>query len=201
MSSDQGRFRAAIARIDAAHAEDPSREVVDGREVPRELLYAERMTRWLERLAPEASEALRLAVRAQHLRRWSIPRDRYPMDRHGYLRWRTELAREHAESTGEILRAVGYDEETIRRVQALLRKQGLRTNEETQILEDAACLVFLEHDFAAFARKQEEAKLIEILRKTWLKMSPRAHTAALALPLAPEHRSLVERALDEAKAG
>jgi hypothetical protein len=197
MISDPVRFQAAIARFDAAHAEDPAREVVDGREVARELLYAEWMTVWLERLAPDASEALRLAVRAQHLRRWSLPRDRYPMDRRGYLRWRTEQAKNQAETAAAILREVGYDDETVRRVQALMRKQGLQTDPETQTLEDVACLVFLEHDLAAFARKQEEAKLIDILRKTWRKMSSRAHAVALALPLSPDHRALIEKALGE----
>lgn len=201
MIADPTRFQAALARLDAVHAEDPSREVVEGREVPCELLYAERMTRWLARLDPDASEALRLAVRAQHLRRWAIPRDRYPMDRHGYLRWRTELARSHAETAGAILRETGYDEETIRRVQALLRKQGLQSNPETQALEDAACLVFLEHEFSPFAKKHDEAKLIAILQKTWRKMSPRAHAAALALPFSPTDRALIDRALSGSRDG
>src|SRR5262245_41082033 len=141
------RFQAAIARFDAANAEDPNKERFQGREYPKELLYAERMTAWLERLAPDASEALQLAVRSQHLCRWKIPRDQYPRDRTGYLRWRTDLQKFHAEQAGNILHEVGYDETLIARVQSLLRKQRLKQDPETQTLEDVACLVFLESYF------------------------------------------------------
>lgn len=189
------RFQAAIERFDAANAADPNREEWDGVEYPKELLYARRMTGWLERLAPDASEALRLAARAQHLRRWESPRSAYPMDRAGYHRWRTDLQRFHAEAAGEILRAVGYDEPMVARVQSLLRKERLKADPETQTLEDVACLVFLESYFADFARHVDEEKLIPILRRTWLKMSEQGREAALALPLAPEHRGLVEKAL------
>jgi hypothetical protein len=153
------------------------------------------MTGWLERLAPEASEPLRLAIRAQHLCRWTIPRSQYPMDRRGYHQWRTHLARFHAEKAGEILCEVGYDAATIARVQALLRKEGLKSDPETQLLEDVACLVFLESYFADFSRQHDEEKLITILRRTWLKMSPRGHQAALALDLPLEARALIEKAL------
>src|SRR4051812_38399996 len=122
------RFSTAIERIDAANARDPSRTVVDGVGVPHELHYARRMTEWLARLEPLASEALRLAVRCQHLERWAIPRADYPMDRAGYHRWRTELGKFHAERAGEILRGVGYDEATVARVRALVRKEGLKTD-------------------------------------------------------------------------
>lgn len=189
------RFEAAIERLDAAHREDPNRELFEDHELPAELLYAERMTRWLQRLAPDASEPLRLAARCQHLCRWRIPRDRYPMDRPGYLRWRSDLARFHAEKAGEILGAVGYDAETLRRVQSLVRKERLKLDPEAQLLEDVICLVFLESYFAGFSRKHDEEKLVTILRKTWRKMSPQGHAAALALPLSPADRALVEKAL------
>lgn len=189
------RFQEAMKRFDAANAADPNREAFQGREWPKELLYAERMTAWLERLAPEASEALRLAVRSQHLCRWLIPRSQYPMDRAGYQRWRTDLQRFHAERAGEILREVGYEEEMAARVQALLRKERLKLNPETQLLEDVACLVFLESYFADFSQQYDEEKLIPILRRTWVKMSPRGREAALALDLAPEQRKLIEQAL------
>jgi hypothetical protein len=192
---DHARFRAAIARFDEANARDPSRTTVDGQRVPDELLYARRMTEWLDRLEPGASEALRLAARSQHLCRWMIPRSDYPMTRQGYHQWRTTLARFHADKAGEILRDVGYDEPTISRVQSLLRKQGLKSDAETQALEDVACLVFLEHEFSDFARRHDEAKVINILARTWKKMSPRGHAAALALNLPPEDRALVEKAL------
>ena len=189
------RFQAALARFDAANACDPNSEVGDGVARPKELVYADRMTAWLERLAPAASEALRLAARCQHLRRWEVPRATYPMDRAGYHRWRTELANFHAREAGEILRDVGYDQPTIARVQSLVRKQNLKTDPEAQLLEDVICLVFLENYFAPFAERHDEPKLIGILQKTWRKMSPRGQTAALAIPLAPEMRRLLEKAL------
>ncbi len=195
MISDPTRFEKAVVRIDAANAEDPNRESFEGTEHPRELLYGRRMTAWLERLVPDASEALRLAVRCQHIRRWAIPRDGYPMGRTGYREWRTTLAGFHAETAGEILRGVGYDEAVIGRVQSLVRKERLKLDAETQALEDAACLVFLESYFADFARQHDEEKLIDILRKTWRKMSPKGHEAALGLALSPELRGIVEKAL------
>ena len=189
------RFQAAIDAIDDANRDDPNRETLDGEALPKEIAYARRMTRWLERLAPDASELLRLAVRAQHIRRWSIARDAYPMDRKGYLRWRTDLARFHAETVAGILRARGYDADEVARVQALVQKKKFRSDPEAQTLEDAACLVFLESYFSDFATKHDDAKLANILRKSWAKMSAPAQQAALALDLPPETRRLVERAL------
>lgn len=189
--SNPERFRDAISRIDAANALDPNR----GADGPHELHYARRMTEWLDRLEPGASEALRLAVRCQHLRRWVIPRSNYPMTRAGYHRWRSTLARFHAEEAGKILREVGYDDTTVGRVQALVRKEKLRTDPEAQTLEDVVCLVFLEDEFSDFARRHDEEKVLGILAKTWGKMSPRGRDAALALRLAPGDRALIEKAL------
>lgn len=197
MVTDSARFAEAIARFDAANAQDPNKEIVDGVEYPKELLYAQRMSAWLERLAPTASEALQLAARCQHIRRWTIPRNEYPMDRAGYKQWRTTLAKFHAETAAEILKEVGYDEETIRRVQGFLRKERLKLDPETQLLEDVICLVFLENYFADFAQQHEQEKLVGVLRKTWRKMSPRGHQAALELTLPANARRLVERALAE----
>ena len=197
MIADLERFNAAIARFDAANADDPTTEVFQGAVYPKELLYAQRMTAWLDNLAPEASEALRLAVRCQHIQRWTIPRHTYAMDRHGYLRWRTTLAKFHADTAAAILRDVGYDDATIQRVQALLRKERLKRDPEVQCLEDVICLVFLEHYLAAFATQHDEVKVLDILRKTWTKMSPRGHEVALTLPMSPEARRLVEQALAE----
>ena len=154
------------------------------------------MTAWLERLAPDASEALRLAARGQHICRWTIPRDSYPMDRAGYLRWRNECKRMHAEKLGEILKEVGYDQATIDRVQSLVRKERLKADPETQLLEDVICLVFLENYFADFSRQHDEAKLIDIVRKTWKKMSPQGHEAALKLPLTDETRRARPKSTD-----
>ena len=157
------------------------------------------MTGWLDRLVPEASEALRLAARAQHIERWSIPRHEYPEGKKGYLLWRTILYRYHAERAGEILSTVGYDPATIDRVGAFLQKKRLRSDAEVQTLEDAACLVFLENYFADFSKKHDEAKIVDIVRKTWAKMSANGHGAALELAgsLPDDARRLVEAALTE----
>jgi hypothetical protein len=187
------QFQAAIAAFDAANAEDPT--LVAGQ--PAELLYARRMTDCLNRLYSDADEILHLAARAQHIRRWTIPRSQYPMTRAGYHQWRTALYSFHAETAAEILRKVGYDEQTIARVRSLLRKEKLKTDPQTQKLEDVACLVFLENYFADFAPRHEEEKIIVILRRTWKKMSPHAQEAALKLPLPAQARRLVERALSD----
>jgi Domain of unknown function (DUF4202) len=195
MPADAERFNAAIARFDAANAEDPTTEIFQGAIYPKELLYAQRMTTWLDKLAPDASEVLCLAVRCQHIRRWTIPRHTYPMDRTGYLRWRTTLAKFHADIAAAILREVGYDDATIRRVQTLLRKESLKRDPEVQCLEDVICLVFLENYLAEFATQHDEAKIIDILQKTWKKMSARGHEVALTLSMSPEACRLVEQAL------
>lgn len=196
-SRSLGRFAEAIARFDAVNREDPRRAIdpATGQEEAFELLYARRMSAQLDRLAPDASEELRLAVRAQHIARWRIPRDRYPEGRVGYKRWRSELARYHAETAGAILVEVGYPAETAGRVRDLLQKKGLRVDAEAQALEDVACLVFLEHYFADFAGKHERAKLVDIVQKTWKKMSPRGHAAAAALELPGELASIVGEAV------
>ncbi len=192
--ADAERLREALARFDQANAEDPNRERVDGVEQPRELVYAQRMTETLERFAPDASEAVRLAARCQHIRRWTVPRDTYPDGRDGYRRWRADLARFHAETAGAILRDVGYCDDTIARVGALLRKERLKADPEVQLLEDVACLVFLQHYLPAFAPRHDEEKLAGILRKTWRKMSARGQAAALRLNLEPSLRELVKLA-------
>jgi hypothetical protein len=189
------RFERAIARFDAANAEDPRRERGEHGDEPKEVVYARRMSRWLERLEPEASEALRLAARAQHLCRWKIERAAYPEGRQGYLRWRRDCGELHARLAGEILEDVGYDAGTVDRVKDLLRKKGLPDDAEALALEDTACLVFLESELAAFAPKHDEAKLVQILERTWRKMSPRGRAAAAALELPASTRALIEKAL------
>jgi hypothetical protein len=187
MPTDLPRFTAAIARIDAANAEDPH---------GKEVLYSQRMSDWLDRVEPNASEALRLAARAQHIRRWIIPRCDYPIDRIGYLKWRTTLYKFHADEISQILRKVGYDHETIARVASLVRKERIKTDPEAQTLEDVICLVFLENYFADFAAQHDEEKVINILRKTWKKMSPRGQQLAGTLQIPPAAQSLVHRALN-----
>ena len=179
----RNRFQAAISAFDQANAEDPHKEIADGKEYPKELLYAQRMSEMQERYTPEAAEAVKLAVRAQHIQRWKTPRSDYPMDRTGYLLWRTGLYTFHAETAGRIMQQVGYDDATIARVKAILSKKGLKVNPETQLMEDVADLVFLEHYMAGFAAQHpeyDEEKWIKIIHKTWQKMSPRAHEFALA---------------------
>ena len=197
MVANSQRFQWAVTKLDQANSEDPNREVYEGSGHPKELLYARRMSDWLERLEPEAPEPVQLAARAQHIRRWEIPRDRYPKDREGYRRWRTDLGRFHAETAGDILQEAGYEEATVARVQSLLRKERLKTDPDCQLLEDVICLVFLEFYLAAFAQGHEEEKLVNILRRTWRKMSPRGQQAALQLELHDSVRALVEKAATE----
>jgi hypothetical protein len=198
MIDDQSRFEEAIRHFDAANAEDPNRSSFEGKEYPKELLYAQRMTEWLKRLAPGASEPLRLAARCQHIRRWEIPRDSFPMDRAGYLAWRKRLYRFHADTAETILRAVGYDDAIIARVRSLLRKEKIKLDPEMQTLEDVICLVFLENYFSDFARDRDEQQMINIIRRTWAKMSQRGHEAALTLHLSEDDVALIQRALRNA---
>ena len=192
------QFDRAIERFDAANREDPNLEVADGVEQPKELLYARRMTAGFDRFSPDAPEAVRLAARCQHIRRWTIPRTDYPEGRNGYRRWRTDLARFHASTATAILREVGYDDATVARVESILRKERLKTDPDVQLLEDVICLVFLEHYLSDFAPKHDEEKLLEVLRKTWLKMSDDGRRAARALDLAPDLRALVARVIASA---
>ena len=189
------RLEEAYRRFDRANAEDPNVEEVDGRPMPKELIYGQRMSARLDAFAPEAPEVVKLAARAQHIRRWEVPRESYPEGRAGYLKWRTDLYKRHGDIAGKIMKDVGYEDSAIERVQTLLRKRGLKTDPDVQLLEDVICLVFLEHYFHDFAKKHEEEKLIPIVQKTWNKMTDRGHAAALALDYAPEDLALIEEAL------
>lgn len=181
--SDMQRFERAIALFDKANSEDPNRESVDGKEVPKELLYAQRMTEMLERFAPDASEAVRLACRAQHIQRWKTPRSNYPMTREGYQAWRTGLYKFHAETAGALMAQAGYDQEMIERVKTIVGKRQLKVNPETQMMEDVVDLVFIEHYMLGFAGQKPdytEEKWLDIIRKTWKKMSDAGHAFALS---------------------
>ena len=198
MISNTTRFRQAIAKFDAANAQDPNQENFQGKTYPKELLYAERMTAMLAQFAPDATEAVQLAARSQHICRWKGPRNAYPMDGVGYKQWRTDLYKFHGETAAAIMREVGYDDDMIARVQALLRKEKLKVNPQTQMLEDVAGLVFLQHYLADFVSKYshyEEEKLLGILRKTWRKMSDNGHAAALNLNYTPEILAVIQKAL------
>jgi len=178
-------FARTLALIDAANAEDPRRDTdaASGQTSPRELLYGQRMSAMLKRYAPEADEAQQIAVRAQHIQRWKTPRESYPMTRAGYLQWRTGLYKFHAETTAGLMAQAGYDEATIERVRQAIGKRGLKVNPDTQLLEDVTDLVFIEHYMLEFAGKHaeySEEKWLDIVRKTWKKMSERAHAFALS---------------------
>jgi hypothetical protein len=179
MSSVSARFTQAISAFDAYHSRDPNSQVDrDGNRYPKELLYAQRMTERLARFAPHAEEAVQLAARCQHIGRWEIPRQKYAMDRKGYLQWRNEEKMHHARIAESILSECGYDQPTIEKVKLLLLKKELYTNKDTQLIEDVVCLVFIEFYLEEFAAKHDDEKVVEILRKTLKKMSPAAKTAA-----------------------
>lgn len=184
-----------LAAFDAANAQDPNTEIVNGQPIAKELIYSQRMTEHLHKFLASASIELQLAARSQHICRWKIPRSNYPMDRQGYKKWRLELAAFHGEIAGEIMQANGYDESAIQRVKDLLLKRSLKRDDEVQALEDVICLVFLEFYLEDFAAKHDEVKLIDIIQKTWNKMSEAGHAAALKLPLSDTMLALVTKAL------
>ena len=194
--TDSLRFERTLAAFDAANREDPNTEHDEqGHAVPKELLYALRMSAVLTEFAPEASEALQLAARCQHIRRWTVPREDYPMDRKGYLQWRTYLKKFHGEQATKIMQSQGYNEETIHKVVDLLNKKNLKRDAEMQTLEDVICLVFLRFYFADFRQKHPEEKIISIVAKTWKKMSEAGHAAALQLDFSPEEQAVIAQAL------
>jgi uncharacterized protein DUF4202 len=185
----------ALEAFRAANSADPNTLLDGGQPRPKELVDAERLAAWVERLEPSASEALVLASHCQHLCRWQLPRSSFPDGRLGYLTWRKALARFHADRAAEILRSVGYGEALIEQVRQINLKSGLRTNPDVQTMEDALCLSFLEHELDEFSGKHADDKVVDIIRKTWGKMSERGHARALELPLSSRAASLVARAL------
>jgi hypothetical protein len=190
------RLDAVLAAIDAANADDPHTLVVGGTERPKELAHAEMMTRWVRRLDPRCSDEQLIAARAHHLRRWTIPRDDYPRDRAGYLRWRSALRKQHAEEVAALMDQAGYPTAAVERVQAIVRKQGLGRDPDVQVHEDALCLVFLETQFDDLvAQVGDDDKVVDILRKTAGKMSAAGLTAAGTLPLSERGAELLAWAL------
>jgi hypothetical protein len=183
---DPERFREAVERIDDDHRRDPN---------GRALEHALAVVAWVTTLRPQASEALRLAGRAQHIGRWRVPRETYPRNRTGYLRWRADLQLSHVAEAAGILAACGYPQPFIDRVGSIMRKERLQDDPETQALEDALCLVFIEHQLAGFQEQHGGAKVQRILRRTWVKMSPAGREAALGLSLAGPVRALLARSL------
>jgi NTP pyrophosphatase (non-canonical NTP hydrolase) len=188
-------YEAAISLIDEAHAQDPNIAIVGGSSIPYELHYAHKMSHYLTLRAPDASPILQVAIRAQHFRRWEIPRDSYPMTKPGYLNWRSFLKKRQADLASAICVGCNFTTEEAEEVAKLIRKEDLKKNEETQVLEDVACLVFLDDQFEAFEKGHDEEKIITILRKTWGKMSERGHELALQIPMSESSKALVEKAL------
>ena len=193
--TDPQRFDRAIQRFDDENAHDPNAEVIGSVARPRELVYAERLTDWVLKLKPDASEALRLAARCQHICRWTIPRDTYERTKAGYLKWRTDLKKFHAQKAGEILREIGYADEIVARVQALNLKKDFPHAPDSRVLEDALCLVFLQYQFAELAGRSTDEQMINALRKSWNKMTEQARGEALKLDYGPRERALIEKAL------
>jgi hypothetical protein len=188
------RFQQVLKRFDDENARDPNLVGIAGTTQPRELFYAQRLTEWVLRLCPNASEALQLAARSQHICRWMIPRNSYPMTRAGYLRWREELKRFHAHKSTEILRESGYPEEMIARVRELNLKKNLGEDPECQVLEDALCLVTLQYQLGDLMDKTDPEKMVAILQKTWKKMSPAAQKEAIGFSLSDREKDLVSKA-------
>ena len=179
----QDVYEQVVSLMDTANKEDPNIEIADGREWPKELLYSHRMSDMLERYKPMSDQVARLAIRGQHIQRWKSPRDAYPMNRQGYHQWRTDLYKFHADSVAALMAEAGYDEEALQRVKNAVAKKGLKTNDDTRLVEDVAGLVFIEHYMSAFVEKHpeyDEEKWIDIIRKTWNKMSADAHEFSLA---------------------
>jgi len=189
------KFESAIILIDQKNSEDINTYNVNGFDYSKELLYAHRMSKKLLQFDPEASEALQIAARAQHICRWKIARNEYPMDRVGYLKWRETLKNMHADITAEILKQVGYDSEFVERVSFLINKKLIKKDEGSQTIEDVICLVFMEFHFEEFAAKHSDEKIIDILQKTWKKMSEDGHAEALKLKFSDKSLSLVKQAL------
>jgi len=194
---DPARFERAIAAIDAANAGDPHTLDFRGQQRPKEQVHAELATTWVSRLSADPSEALLLAARAHHLRRWQLQRNQYPDGRSGYLRWRKELQARHASEAAEILSTAGYGPELIERVRDLIRKRGLGRDPEVQALEDALCLVFVETQLADFATRHDRAKVIDILFKSLRKMSPAGRSAAGEMSLSQAERELLALAVEQ----
>ena len=189
------RFQRAIECIDEENRRDPHGISVGGVEQPREWVYSTWVTEWVLKLRPEAPEAMLLAARSQHICRWMIPRASYEMNRAGYLKWRADLKKFHAARTAEILQANGYPDEVIARVRALNLKENLASDPECQVIEDALCLVTLEHQVEAMIEKTDSDKMTEIIRKTWEKMSASAREHALGLPVVERHGELFRAAV------
>jgi Domain of unknown function (DUF4202) len=185
-----------LAAIDLLHQGDPKKVTDNGEEIANELLYAQQMTAWLNKLTDNPGEFIKIAVRSQHLCRWELPRDKFEMNRAGYLKWRIEQGKYHAQKASQVMSDNGYDRDSCQVVYEMVRKKNLKSNPDTQLMEDAACLVFLEFQFKDFAQRvSNDEKIIHIVQKTWAKMSPSAHDFALKLSYSDSELALIQQAL------
>src|SRR6478609_1937671 len=194
MTAIADQFKKAIEAFDAYNQNDPNKEEYKGKMYSKEVLYAERMTDRLNQFAPNAPDYIKLAARCQHIGRWEIARDRFPMDKKGYLQWRNQEKIHHAKIAEEILKACGYDNETIDKVKFLLLKKELFTNVDTQLMEDVICLVFIEFYIEAFAAKHDDEKMVDIVKKTLKKMSPEGIAATSGIKISERISSLIQKA-------
>ena len=188
-------FQNASAWIDVENAQDPNSEIYKSITYPKELIYSNRMYERLMSFYPKASESVQIAAKAQHICRWKIPRESYPMDRVGYLKWREDLKKFHSQTTAKILTKAGYNQEFIDRVSFLIEKKLLKKDSETQLLEDVICLVFLEFYLDSFVQKHDTEKIKNIILKTWNKMSESGHKEALKISYKPANLNLIKEAL------
>lgn len=188
-------FQIASEWIDVENSNDPNFEIFQDKKYPKELLYSIRMYAKLMEFCPEASEAVQIAAKAQHICRWKIARESYPMDRVGYLKWREDLKKFHSLTTAQILQRAGFDDDFIARVSFLIEKKLLKKDKETQLLEDVVCLVFLEYYLDPFVQKHNEEKLKSIIKKTWDKMSEKGHEQALKIKYSEDTLKLIKISL------
>lgn len=189
------KLKAALKLIDEAHSQDPNKFEINGKEQPYELHYSQKMSHYLEKRDPSPPDTLRLAIRAQHFRRWEVPRGSYAMNKTGYHAWRTHLKKRQGEMAKNICLDCGYSEDDAMRVAQLINKEDLKNDEETQTLEDVACLVFLDDQFEDFEKQHNEEKIVRILQKTWGKMSAKGRELALELPMSERCKIIMSKAL------
>jgi hypothetical protein len=189
------KLTSTLAAIDLLHQDDPTKVIVNGNEIANELLYAQQMTIWLNKLTENPSDFAQIAARSQHLCRWQLARSDFEMNRAGYFKWRIAQGKYHAEKAAKVMADHGYDQVSCETVYDIVRKKSIKSDPDTQLMEDAACLVFLEFQFEAFAEGHGDEKIIRIVQKTWEKMSETAHQLALKLDFSASELALIQQAL------
>jgi len=189
------KLEKAFELFDAFNKQDPGTITWEGVIYPAEYFYAVQLYNWVLKLAPAASEMVLLASRSQHIGRWKVPRNSYPEGKSAYLRWRTDLAKYHAETAGQLMLQAGYNLKEVKYIQQIIRKEQLRTNPEVQVIENALCLVFLQFQYEDFIVKHDDKKVITIIKKSWTKMTEPGRNAALTLHFSEKGKALILEAL------